>query len=392
MMVMPLGPDVDVRDPGLTPAGVRCIYETLLGRSPSADEVTAQLAATTEWSVLLRAVAESDEYRAARAMSGHRTDDVGTPRVNTWHPDLARFSHPEGMWSLDGEAVVGQEGWIFLGRGTNAVLEQHQPDFVLPADWADRWRDAVRVRRDEARELSVTLMLLVVPDKLSVMGDRLPKGVALRSRPPAAVLSHDLELGVVYPVEQLSAVTGGAYLRTDTHLSLAGNRTLASIVLSALSDSDRPWAGTMQPGVQFASYGDLGRRFEPPVVEVITTLNSLGGAVIVADNHAEVSGAGRHVGVRRVLRNTTAPDPRTVVVFGDSYSFPSLSYQSPAWFMAQEFREVHFVWSPFGWDREYVEQVRAGVVVCETAERFVPRPPLLRIDVAALTRAAVAAA
>jgi len=135
---------------------------------------------------------------------------------------------------------------------------------------------------------------------------------------------------------------------------------------------------------------DLGSRFEPPVLEVVTTFNSFGSAVVIADNRAEVEAAGRHVGTRRVLRNAAAPDPRTAVVFGDSYAFPALHDQGTSWFLAQYFREVHFVWSPFGWDKDYVAESGAEVVVCETAERFVPRPPAVRLAVADLVRSALA--
>ena len=208
----------------------------------------------------------------------------------------------------------------------------------------------------------------------------------------AAVLlgRKDLGLGVISPVTQLSSVPGGAYLRTDTHLSLAGNAALAGVVLAALSGPDQPVVGAGLGTTQYVSFGDLGSRFEPPVLEVVTTFGSFGSAVVIVDNRAEVEAAGRHVGTRRVLRNATAPDPRTVVVFGDSYAFPAPHYQGTAWFLVQHFREVHFVWSAFGWDKGYVEESGAEVVVCETAERFVPRPPAVRLSVADLVRTALA--
>ena len=40
------------------------------------------------------------------------------------------------------------------------------------------------------------------------------------------------------------------------------------------------------------------------------------------------------------------------------------------------------MWVPFGWDPDYVAEVRAEVVVCESAERFVTRPPDVRSRVA----------
>ena len=379
---------------GLVSADVAWLYRTLLGRSPSADEVASQRAATDDWRALLASIAASAEYKAAWSAGGNRANAAGQALVNVWHPDLSRFGHSPGTWSRDAEAVMGKEGWVFLGRGSNSVLDQYQSDFSLPAGWADRWTDVVQVRREEAEGLGASLALLVVPDKLSVLTGYVPDEIALGSRPPAAALAEDLGLGVLYPVAELARVPGGSYLRADTHLSMAGNAALAGAVLAALSAPDQLALGAdagTTPLVSFVSFGDLGSRFDPPVVEVVTTFNSLGGAVIIVDNHAEVEAAGRHLGTRRVMRNAAAPDPRTVVVFGDSYSFPASHYQGTAWYLAQYFREVHFVWSPFGWDKGYVEESGAGVVVCETAERFVPRPPALRVDVAELVKSAVAA-
>jgi len=375
---------------GLASADVVCLYRTLLGRLPSADEVASQRAATDDWRALLVAITSSAEYKAAWSAGGNRASTADQALVNVWHPDLSRFGHRPGTWSRDAEAVMGKEGWIFLARGSNSVLDQYQSDFALPTGWADRWADVVRVRREEATGSGAALALLVVPDKLSVLSAHLPDEIALASRPPAAALSDDLGLGVIYPVAQLARVPGGAYLRADTHLSLAGNSALAGVVLAALSGPDQPVVGSDVRTVQYARLGDLGSRFDPPVLEVVATYGSLGGAVVVADNHDDVEAAGRHVGTRRVLRNATAPDSRTAVVFGDSYSFPEPRYQGIAWFLAQYFREVHFVWSPFGWDKDYVEASGAEVVLCETAERFVPRPPALRLTVADLVRSAVA--
>ena len=375
---------------GLAPADVVDLYRSLLGRPPSADEVASQRAATDDWRALLRSIATSAEYKAAWSGGGNRARAASPALVNVWHPDLSRFGHRPGTWSRDGDAVMGKEGWLFLGRGSNSVLDQYQSDFALPAGWADRWADVVAVRREEAEGLGASLALLIVPDKVSVLRDYLPEEIVLASRPPAAALSDDLGLGVIYPVAQLSSVPGGAYLRTDTHLSLVGNAALAGVVLAALSGPDQAVVGAGLGTTQYVSFGDLGSRFEPPVFEVVTTFGSFGSAVVIADNRAEVEAAGRHVGTRRVLRNATAPDPRTVVVFGDSYAFPAPHYQGTAWFLAQYFREVHFVWSPFGWDKYYVEESGAEVVLCETAERFVPRPPAVRLAVADLVRTALA--
>jgi hypothetical protein len=45
---------------------------------------------------------------------------------------------------------------------------------------------------------------------------------------------------------------------------------------------------------------------------------------------------------------------------------------------------------PFGWDPEYLDSVNAGVVVCQTAERFMSRAPRLAVNVRSLARETIA--
>jgi alginate O-acetyltransferase complex protein AlgJ len=93
---------------------------------------------------------------------------------------------------------------------------------------------------------------------------------------------------------------------------------------------------------------------------------------------------GGHIGTRRVFRNESAADRRTAVLFGDSFGFSAAYYQGVSWFMAQVFREVHFVWIPFGWDPDYVRRVGAEAVLVQGAERFAARVPHPRSEVARL--------
>lgn len=369
-------------------ADVQLIYRSLLGRDAEPAEVAAQLAATRDWWVLLSAVAASDEFRNGRPTAAVPRKDVP---VNVWHPDLARWGTAPGTWSDDHEAIMGEDGYVFLVKGTNSVASQYSAARRLPDDWSARWAEVVATRRDEAAALGAVLSSLVVPDKFSVLRSALPDEVAPEVEPPARLLVD--EHGIGYPVDVLAAVPEGAYLRTDTHLSFEGNAALGRWVLQdlgvggAAADAALRLNGEVH---EYLSSGDLGSRFQPPIVEVMRTYRSWGRAEVVEDNREVVAGAGRHVGTRRVLRNEGAPDERCVVVFGDSYAFPQAHYHGIVWYLAQHFREAHFVWVPFGWDADYVRTVGATAVVCETAERFVPRPPEVRVVTAALEAEALA--
>jgi len=79
---------------------------------------------------------------------------------------------------------------------------------------------------------------------------------------------------------------------------------------------------------------------------------------------------GRHTGSSYGLRNPAAPDPRRLIVFGDSYSYDvGLTFA-----LAELFAEVVFVWSK-SIDWAEVERHQSQVIVWESAERFLATLP-----------------
>jgi len=368
----------------LTRDQVVSIYRQVLEREPSEEEIRAQLDGIPDLDSLLRVALDSEEYAERlrrRGLSGTRTPTV----VNVFHPDLAEWGLQPGTRSPDGTAIVGRDGWLFLCGGTNAALDQYVGAAEMAPGWLEEWREVLGRRREEVRELGVASTLLVVPDKLAVYGEHYPE--QLRRVGPRAVerlLSADLP--IVYPLADLqTAATSGeeVYMRTDTHLTFRGNQLLFNSVLGALGVQEPPDLEALS----FRSYpvaGDLGVKFDPKIVGICSEPGSLHHARIVEDNRAEIAAVDGHIGTRRVFRNEQAPDPRIAVVFGDSFGFAAANYQGLAWFLAQVFRELHFVWIPFGWDGDYVRRIGAQAVLVQGAERFVARVPHISTDVSRL--------
>jgi alginate O-acetyltransferase complex protein AlgJ len=230
---------------------------------------------------------------------------------------------------------------------------------------------------------------MVVPDKLAVYEDRYPEPLRKVGPRPVERLLAEPDLGVLYPLAELSAtaVAEEVYLRTDTHLTFRGNELLFRSLLEPLGIAEGNVPDfTGLPLRSYPVFGDLGEKFDPRIVSIVSEPNSLAAAEIAEDNRAEIEAVGGHIGSRRVFRNQTAPDPRIAVLFGDSFGFSATYYQGVSWFMAQIFREVHFVWVPFGWDPDYVRKVGAEAVLIQGAERFVARVPHPRSEVAGLAR------
>jgi alginate O-acetyltransferase complex protein AlgJ len=367
----------------LTREQVNSVYRQVLGRTPSEQEIDGQLTAATTLDDLLRVVLDSDEY-AARLRRADSSRELAV--VNVFHPDLAEWGLPPGTRSDDGIAIVGREGWLFLCGGTNANLGQYAGAVEMEPTWLEEWQQVIRHRAAESRELGVASGLLVVPDKLAAYEEHYPEDLTRVGPRPVERLLAVPDLPIVYPLEELRAAAASGedvYLRTDTHLTFRGNELLFSSVLDAL-EVESPLD---LDGLPFRSYpitGDLGAKFDPQIVSIVTEPGSMHHAVIAEDNREEIEAVDGHIGTRRVFRNERSPDPRVMVIFGDSFGFAAPYYQGLSWFLAQVFREVHFVWVPFGWDSAYIRHVGAEAVLVQGAERFVGRVPHAEVDVSGL--------
>jgi hypothetical protein len=336
----------------------------------------------------------SEEYaeRMAKRKIGEEARSRGS-FLNCWIEGWERFTRPLGDVSPDGVVIVGASGHLFIHGGTNDNVATYRGEVEMAADWLEEWRTLVAKRLGLAQRAGRRLVHLVVPEKLAVYADSYPRDLTACGPRPVLRLLDEGALPFVYPIEALrDACSGGnTYLLTDSHLTPRGNRILAEAtvrelgVLPALlpdvEDNDAaPHLGA----------GDLGLHFDPPLLEVFRPMAGASRATVVSDNRAEVASVGGHIGSMRVFRREDAPDQRTAVVFGDSYGFGDDAYQGLSWWLAQIFREVHFVWVPFGWDPDYLDSVNAELVVCQTAERFMARVPRLKVNVRSLARETIA--
>lgn len=345
------------------------LYALGLGRAPSAEEISLQLEAEQTWEQLARLIAASDEHRQKRSPAA----SPGTQAVINFHTGSTdSFEYQPGTYSPDGSSRVGSDGHVFLVAGTNSILDQFRGDYSVPDGWEQNWRAVLEERSDQADHIGVPVYTLTVPDKLAISPEQFPDAIAAPGPRPAERLLA-LWPSMLYPVDELRACGGDATLRTDTHLTPHGNRALAS----ALGDTlgvDLLGNTTLEDSPYLTS-GDLGSKFNPPIVEITHSGGGFGAAELIADSSARFFAQGLHVGVRQHLRNKNAPDQRTVLIFGDSYARAADHYRGLAWYVAQGFANTHLVWIPFGWDANVVDQLSADLVISQGAERFVTRVP-----------------
>ncbi|HLM85027.1 MAG TPA: hypothetical protein VK272_02430 [Solirubrobacteraceae bacterium] len=373
----------------LLAAHVEAMFVEFLERRPSEQDLDHWMGVGS-LRALIDGVLASEEYAARVARRATREGQSAEgPFLNCWVAGLERFARPVGSISPDGVAIVGERGHLFIHGGSNNNLAMHRGEAPLASGWSAQWRELVEERIAQARAADRALCCLVVPDKLAVYGDLFPLDLDSPERPrPMIRLVEEASVPLLYPCGLLrdARAHGDTYMVTDSHLTGLGNRLLARTTIAALGVRAELLEEVSDARVEHLLSGDLGRHFQPNVLEIGKHLSTPSRARIVCDNWPDVLAKGGHIGTRRIFRRDDAADARTVVVFGDSYGFGDDANTGLSWFLAQAFREVHFVWVPFGWDPDYLDRVGAELVVCQTAERFIGRVPRRRVDVDSLIR------
>ena len=293
---------------------------------------------------------------------------------------------PLGHLSLDGTALVGQQGYLFLVGGSNSVLDQYLADPEHPGlvDAATRWLDRFAERRAACDGVGARYLQIVVPEKLAVARDLFPWSIPVASplleRIEAAV-SHAPQLaqGYVSGLSVLSALDPGprceSFRRTDSHLSCQGIFRILQATLEAMNVS-LPQAPAQWKEVLVT--GDLAERFfGVPLFETIRLpsdafCDALSNGVELTEAYNPPGGG--HVGTRYVWKNASAAIPMKVVAFGNSYFERGGDAGALSWWFARLFAEFHFVWDP-RMDADYVAAEKPDWVICQTVERFLPSVP-----------------
>ncbi len=299
---------------------------------------------------------------------------------------------------------VGRDGWLFLTGGRNRVLEQYgRPGISRNTLW--RWRRHVADRAQRTARLGAVYCHVVAPEKLTIYHDAVDRLAFDPERAPALRLRRWLRgsrgapalIDLVGPM-RAARWNAPLYRRTDTHWTFAGCDLAYRTILGRLGVAPRDDIAGRRRRETFSYSGDLGVKLLTMPAETVEDCRFESRARRIHANglltHFEAVGRplDAHIGAHAVFRNDDpAADPRRVVIFGDSYAQHSVmapvATLTP--FLADTFREVHFLWSTsLDWD--YIAEVRPDFVVGEIAERFMIDRPVPNMRIAALAGLALA--
>ena len=297
-------------------------------------------------------------------------------RVHDLELDLAAAASPfrlqPGVASPTAIAVCGLNGHLFISDGANRWERQYLGELAIPPGWIAAWRDLLARRQVEAARRGLELWNLIVPEKQVVLPEQrwpapLPDG---ERRPVRALLAAlAAEARVHYAADALAAAKahGPVYFRSNSHWTPSG---CCAALFGLLGEIGAPVeAETLRFAYRriHAPHDLTPHLFERPPSEELGKLEPCGGYVF--DRRTPPPG-GRNTGRGYGLHNPDAPDPRRVIVFGDSFSFGAGLGAA----LSAVFRDLVFLWNKnVAW--EEVEAHGADLVIWQSAERFLATHP-----------------
>jgi len=286
--------------------------------------------------------------------------------------------------------AVGNDGWMYW-VGRTGEVEAFYGDTALSRRILKRWARLIARRSRRLDALGIRHVHAVVPDKLAVYPDTLGRSFPGLDDPPSRRLARfvaevsDAPMIDLLPPLLAARTEEPVYLRTDTHWTYRGYLTAYRALCETLDApvAEHVFAGSQQRE-RFTF--DLGEKLQPPVDEDYVAYDfprraeriAVNALVRLRESGQAVRPRGLFVGSRVVMQNAVAPDPRRVVIFGDSYIYSPGARLTAM--LAETFGEVHAIWSA-NLDWAYIDAIRPDILIFEIAERFLRQVPTDRIGI-----------
>ncbi|KIP89767.1 hypothetical protein RU09_12890 [Microbacterium sp. MEJ108Y] len=293
--------------------------------------------------------------------------------------NLSPMLMPAGLPSMDGSAVIGLRGHLFLTGGTNSLLSLYdEPVDDALLSRVDQWMDVLAQRGEGCEARGARFVQTIIPEKLTVLREDAPLDIDGPSPVLLEIESRlrdaDFYVSGLAPFEEWNEVDD-PFLMTDTHFSAVG----AQRMFSALAAQIDPQLVPLVDGVRMYQFrhavGDLTGRFRLPFYSRIVEpsadeLAAYAGGLTMVEKHFPADGGMR--GRRFRWTNSTAPSPLKVLVFGNSFFGTGDFAGYLSWWGKHLFREFHFHWGPdIDWD--LMDELKPDLVVGQTVERFLNR-------------------
>ena len=270
------------------------------------------------------------------------------------------------------KVLPGKEGWLFLAKDTNHVIDQHTGRLRFTEKQLNDWRRILETRTAWLEQRGTRHLFLVPPNPHAVYEELLPDSVVVvAERPILQLRKHLLETGsfasFIYPIGALRAAkrNGPVYSQTDTHWNEMGAFVAYKQLIEAvrgLGLRARSLARGRLVVTAAAFSGDLGTKMRPQQesMEIYARVTKP-EAEYAYDNRVRFTG-------RRVDYICKTAPPTTCLIYGDSFAGHLLP------FVAESFGRTIFCQVP-NLDFEVLEKERPDVAVGVLNERFMMKLP-----------------
>lgn len=280
---------------------------------------------------------------------------------------------------------VGKDGWLFLVKGSNSVINLYQKRSSFTPEIAQEWITLLQQRQSRLKDRNIPYLFLPAPEKLTVLHQHYDGKITnIQGSPIHTMVNHHHKevpcLVNVLPAFANQAQNNKPYWKTDTHWSFWGCFAAYQQLCARMGIPSRPEL-LQSPFDEGEVLFDLGAKLQTPVREKARFYKLIQSSkrvyanpmVRFKENNQLVNEASLHVGSHVIYQNDSQHvAKKKVVLFGDSFSEyrPHLL----TGMLAETVSELHFIWNA-KIDYEYIDLIKPDIVISELAERFMVEVP-----------------
>lgn len=296
----------------------------------------------------------------------------------TFSEQFSPLYFPVGAVSADEVVILGNNGHLFLYKGSNNLIELYAMDESKARSLADQWIALNAQRAKKCQDFDIPFMTFVIPEKSTVLPEYFPvrtdKIIPIYKILESTASPNYLQSLTALLNHPLRAQT---YPKTDSHLSMIGTYTIFRNYISAVF----PECSQLFDNITYeALLAKEGKMRAGPLSEKLYGIPAFEEFALLAPGLFESSQTAEEiekieapnngfVGTKIIWKNSSAPINKKIVAFGNSFFERGASPQGFSWWFKTFFSEFHFIWRP-EMDFDYIEKVQPSAVVFQTIERF----------------------
>lgn len=176
-----------------------------------------------------------------------------------------------GLSADESKAVVGKDGYLFLGNGFGQVIDKTRGVYAYTDADVKRWLERISKLRAWYRSRGIAFLFVVAPNKHSVYDDKLPRyiryaeGRTLTDTLEKVTRAQDIPLLNLTETLRAKKNDASLFFRTDTHWNAYGAYLgyLATIrTLNRLYDTRIPILSCRAEPLTVYGAGDLARQLK----------------------------------------------------------------------------------------------------------------------------------